>query len=83
MDKRVEKPLRAFCYLPFEHSESAEDQRLSLQLNQDLDQKDYKWAREHADIIERFSRFPHRNHLLGRVATSEEEAFLDAGGFAG
>lgn len=83
MDELVEKPLRAFCYLPFEHSESAEDQRLSLQLNQSLDPKDFKWAQEHADIIERFSRFPHRNHLLGRVSTPEEDAFLSNGGFTG
>lgn len=83
LDKLVEKPLRAFCYLPFEHSESAEDQLLSLQLNQELEPKDFKWAQEHADIIKRFSRFPHRNRLLGRVTSCEEDAFLQGGGFAG
>ena len=37
----------------------------------------------HADIIRRFGRFPHRNAVLGRATTAEEQAFLDAGGFAG
>ena len=42
-----------------------------------------KWAEIHADIIRRFGRFPHRNRVLGRVTTPEEQAFLDAGGFSG
>ena len=42
-----------------------------------------KWAERHADIIRRFGRFPHRNAVLGRVTTTEEQAFLDSGGFAG
>jgi uncharacterized protein (DUF924 family) len=42
-----------------------------------------KWAEIHADIIRRFGRFPHRNAVLDRVTTPEEQAFLDGGGFAG
>ena len=42
-----------------------------------------KYAEIHADIIRRFGRFPHRNAVLGRATTPEEQAFLDAGGFAG
>ncbi len=42
-----------------------------------------KWAELHADIIRRFGRFPHRNAVLGRATTPDEQAFLDAGGFAG
>ena len=41
-----------------------------------------KWAEIHADIIRRFGRFPHRNAVLGRATTPEEQAFLDGGGFA-
>ena len=41
------------------------------------------YAEQHADIVRRFGRFPHRNPMLGRVTTPEEQAFLDAGGFAG
>ena len=42
-----------------------------------------KWAVIHRDIIRRFGRFPHRNAMLGRANTPQEQAFLDAGGFAG
>jgi len=42
-----------------------------------------KWAQLHADIIRRFGRFPHRNAMLGRATTPEEQAFLDGGGFKG
>ena len=83
LDQQVEPQLRAFCYLPFEHSEDPQDQQRSLALNQQLDASTYHWAKEHADIIERFGRFPHRNGVLGRTSTDEELAFLKAGGFAG
>jgi uncharacterized protein (DUF924 family) len=42
-----------------------------------------QYAERHADIVRRFGRFPHRNRILGRTTTAEEQAFLDAGGFAG
>ncbi|WP_431702787.1 DUF924 family protein [Pseudomonas sp. BR20] len=83
LDHQVEPALRAFCYLPFEHSEDPRDQQRSLTLNQQLDANTYRWAKEHAQIIERFGRFPHRNAVLARVTTDEERAFLDKGGFAG
>ncbi|TWC62043.1 uncharacterized protein (DUF924 family) [Pseudomonas sp. SJZ103] len=83
LDQQVEPALRAFCYLPFEHSEDPRDQQRSLILNQQLDANTYRWAKEHAQIIERFGRFPHRNAVLARVTTDEERAFLDKGGFAG
>lgn len=83
LDQQVEPQLRAFCYLPFEHSEDPQDQQRSLALNQQLDASTYHWAKEHADIIERFGRFPHRNGVLGRKTTAAEQVFLDEGGFAG
>jgi len=36
-------------------------------------------AEEHRSIIERFGRFPHRNRLLGRANTPEEETWLSGG----
>ncbi|WP_025859417.1 DUF924 family protein [Pseudomonas sp. CHM02] len=83
LDRQVEPTLRAFCYLPFEHSEDPADQQRSLALNQQLDANTYHWAQEHAEIIERFGRFPHRNEVLARDTTNEERAFLNKGGFAG
>jgi uncharacterized protein (DUF924 family) len=84
-DLVTDEPLRMFFYLPFEHSESLEDQRRALALHRErLTAPDADhWAKLHLDIIERFGRFPHRNAVLGRTTTPEEQAFLDDGGFAG
>lgn len=83
-DAQVPSDLRTFLYLPFEHSEDMADQERGLALYTAAgDQDDLKWAQIHADIIRRFGRFPHRNAALGRSTTPEEQAFLDAGGFAG
>lgn len=41
----------------------------------DLD-KSVKYAAMHRVIIERFGRFPHRNAILARPTTKEEEEFL-------
>jgi uncharacterized protein (DUF924 family) len=75
---------RNFFYLPFEHSENLADQDRCVALNRATGDADLlKWAERHADIIRRFGRFPHRNAVLGRDTTAEEQAFLDNGGFAG
>ncbi len=72
---------RAFAYLPFEHDETLDSQRESLRLFERLKAEPqggsyYRSAVRHADIIERFGRFPHRNAVLGRESTAEELAFL-------
>lgn len=72
---------RAFAYLPFEHDETLASQHESLRLFKQLEAEPggesyYRFAVRHAEIIERFGRFPHRNALLGRVSTAEETAFL-------
>lgn len=76
---------RWFLYLPFEHSESMEDQRRSVELFESLGGDEASvdvtyYARRHLEIIERFGRFPHRNRALGRESTSEEAAFLEEPG---
>jgi uncharacterized protein (DUF924 family) len=83
-DQAVPAAERTFFYLPFEHSENLADQERAIALFRATGDADLlKWAQLHADIILRFGRFPHRNMVLGRATTREEEAFLDAGGFAG
>lgn len=83
-DEKIEKSLRAFFYLPFEHSEDIDDQEQSLKLFKKLgDDSFYRYAQIHEDIIKRFGRFPHRNGVLHRKTTTEEQKFLDSGGFAG
>lgn len=76
---------RMFYYLPFEHSEALEDQRLACALMQPLAQfpetdDAYRYAERHREIVERFGRFPHRNAALGRASTPEERAFLAQSG---
>lgn len=83
-DKRADAVMRSFFYLPFEHSESMDDQNRCIDLYRAAEDADgLKSAELHADIIRRFGRFPHRNATLGRVTTPEEKTFLDAGGFTG
>jgi uncharacterized protein (DUF924 family) len=68
---------RVFVYLPFEHAEDLVAQREGVRLFERLGLDDYtEWARKHLAVIERFGRFPHRNAVLGRPSTPEEEAFL-------
>jgi uncharacterized protein (DUF924 family) len=72
---------RIFIYLPFQHSESLEDQALSIKLFDSLGKtKVFHFvqdaARGHREIIARFGRFPHRNTVLGREPTREEGEFL-------
>lgn len=82
-DQAVEKDLRVFFYLPFSHSEDIADQERAVALNQALGGETEKHAIGHRDIVVRFGRFPHRNAMLGRETTAEEQAFIDEGGFAG
>ena len=84
VDTRVDQDLRSFLYMPFMHSEELADQERCIALFESIGQPDSaKWARHHADIIRKFGRFPHRNQLLGRDTTPDEQAFLDSGGFSG
>ena len=83
-DRQVPSPEWQFFYLPFEHSESLPDQERCCALFAAAGDADLlRWAVLHADIIRRFGRFPHRNAVLGRATTSEEQAFLDGDGFKG
>lgn len=78
---------RVFFYLPFEHAEDLTQQRLAVQKYQELAtlipnalkatyESYLDYAMKHQAMIERFGRFPHRNQVLGRKSTAEEEAFL-------
>ncbi len=82
-DLAVDRQLRPFFYLPFEHAENLAAQNRAVALMEPLDADSLHWAVLHRDIIKRFGRFPHRNGALGRQTTQAEQEFLDAGGFAG
>jgi uncharacterized protein (DUF924 family) len=83
-DTRIDPDLIEFLYVPFMHSERLADQERCVALFRSRGRPDnLKFAEIHADIIRRFGRFPHRNAMLGRTTTDDEQAFLDSGGFAG
>ncbi len=80
---------RAFFYMPLQHSEDPLVQEQSVRLYERLvaDFPEHagiaegflKHAREHAAIIGRFGRYPHRNEVLGRESTESELNFLENG----
>ncbi|MDG2175557.1 MAG: DUF924 domain-containing protein [Gammaproteobacteria bacterium] len=77
----LEQRQQAFLIMPYMHSESGiihEEavklfSRPGLEFNLDFEHK-------HKDIIDQFGRYPHRNALLGRESTPEEEKFLSQPG---
>lgn len=86
-DLKLKTLERTFLYLPLEHSEDVEMQKLSVacytRLAKDCPEtlREYvsdnlRYAIRHKEIIERFGRFPHRNSILNRASTKEEVQFL-------
>ena len=82
---------RAFVYLPFEHAEdmAMQEQAVALYTRMDNDERGrapaatskgiasmLDYALRHREVIARFGRFPHRNAILGRASTAEEETYL-------
>lgn len=79
-DRRMAKRARHFLYMPLMHSEGIADQRLALRLFAALgDSAVFAFCRDHARMIERFGRFPHRNTLLGRQSAPAEKAAVAEG----
>lgn len=68
-----------FALMPLMHSEELSDQELSLELFGRFAPGALDYARSHHEMIERFGRFPHRNDMLGRKTTAEEQRAIDAG----
>ena len=91
IDKNFDRELRPieriFCYLPFEHSELLADQDYSVGRIQGLHDElavplriefdgYLDFALRHREVIARFGRFPHRNLILGRDSSADEQEFL-------
>ena len=75
----IEKNLhkRQFFLMPMMNSEDLEIQKKSLPLFKALTSENtYDYAIRNHNIIERFGRFPHRNHILNRPSSNEELEFL-------
>lgn len=83
-DGECDVSVKRWYYMPFMHSEALADQERCVALcRQPGLEETLPFAITHRDIIDQFGRFPHRNVMLGRSTTAEEQAFLDAGGFSG
>ena len=96
IDQQLQLVERLFLYMPFQHCEDLEIQKLSLKQfeklvlaselqspsNTSYYQYTLSYAKRHHDIIERFGRFPHRNAILKRSSTSDEVEFLKEPGSA-
>jgi len=82
---------RLFFYMPLQHAELPDAQeesvaayrRLLNEAPQELQAVLFASALEsaelHRSIVARFGRFPHRNRVLGRPNTAEEESYLRQG----
>jgi uncharacterized protein (DUF924 family) len=81
-DQMVPPAWRLFFYMPLHHSEDLDDQRRSVTLfatlprNPDRRGSLRRYGQPYVEVIERFGRFPHRNAILGRPSTPEENAFM-------
>lgn len=76
-DAKLDDTKRAFLYMPFMHSESAEIHEIALYLFDRPGLEDnYNYELRHKAIIDRFGRYPHRNEVLGRESTPAEIEFL-------
>jgi uncharacterized protein (DUF924 family) len=74
-----DEQVRFFFYLPFEHSEDIDDQHRCVELARTRcpsDPEILRYAILHRELIEKYGRFPHRNAILGRRSTPEEEEYL-------
>ena len=87
LDKALHPVSRIWLYHPLHHSEDIAQQDRGLDVLRNLkDESTEEWKAyvqrsidgwtRHRDIVARFGRFPHRNHVLGRVSTPEETAYL-------
>lgn len=79
----VGEDINQFLAMPLMHSEDLGDQEACVRWMQEIGEENVPFAEEHRDIVARFGRFPHRNPILGRTTTPDEQAYLDGGGFAG
>jgi len=78
---------RVFFYMPLQHAESRKVQKKSCLIFDKLVEAvspTYKetfetiaqFAELHSDIVQKFGRFPHRNSMLQRENTAEEDEYL-------
>ena len=86
-DPAIPSVARIFCYLPLEHAEDGPLQAQSVAAFAKLHELaapalrsffagTLDYALKHQDVITRFGRFPHRNAILARPSTPQEQEYL-------
>lgn len=82
-DLKLTQSERSFVYMPYMHAEDRAMQAKSVELvDRYLDDANTLFhAKAHQKLIEQFGRFPHRNDILRRTSTEEEQAYLREGGY--
>lgn len=87
MEKSLSPIQRVFFYMPLQHAESRKVQQKSCEIyrhlcdsvsptHKETFETIAQFAELHADIVEQYGRFPHRNKLLKRANTPEEDEYL-------
>jgi uncharacterized protein (DUF924 family) len=93
-DYKLQLIERIFLYMPLMHAEQSDIQKLSLKQfaslvaesrirspkNISYFEYTFGYAQRHHDTIAQFGRFPHRNKILNRHSTSQEEEYLRSPG---
>ncbi len=81
LDAELSSVERSFLYMPYMHSESLAIHEVAAHLFKENGvESNYEFELKHKVIIERFGRYPHRNDLLGRASTPDEQTFLNEPG---
>ncbi|VAW91143.1 FIG027190: Putative transmembrane protein [hydrothermal vent metagenome] len=78
LDQQLTKTQQSFVAMPFMHSEQIAHQELAIKLYNNISPNNLEFAHHHYDIIKKYGRFPHRNKILGRQSTPEEQAYLES-----
>jgi len=81
--EQLEFSQQAFLIMPYMHSVSKiiHEQAIKLFSRPGLE-FNLDFEKRHKVIIDRFGRYPHRNEILGRQSSAEEEEFLKQPGSA-
>lgn len=75
--KNFKPEYKQFLYMPFMHSESSLIHNTAMLLFSEVGlESSFEYELKHKAIIDRFGRYPHRNKILARPSTPEEDEFI-------
>lgn len=78
-DEQLDKDKLGFLLMPLMHSEDLAIQDMSVEMFKKHElEANIRFAEHHRGLIQEFGRFPHRNEMLDRTNTAEEELYLNS-----